>query len=94
MPTYVFFDKNTGEIVQTHQEAALSGDALPRHIQELKTGPLVEQLEDRIDPNDVEVLDVTGNERLLYRASSPDDETELYVDVQQQVLSEREKGQR
>jgi hypothetical protein len=94
MRTYVFFNKSTGEIVHVHQEVALMGDPLPTPTEELKAGPLMEELADRIDPEDVEVLDVTGsNEYLLDRASSPDAATESYVDVQQQVISEREKGQ-
>jgi hypothetical protein len=93
MRTYVFFDKNTGEIVHTHQEVALMGESLPTPTEELRAGPLMEQLADRIAPADVEVLDVTGNEYLLSRAGSPDDTTKPYVDVQKQVLSERENGQ-
>jgi hypothetical protein len=93
MRTYVFFNKNTGEIVHTHQLAALIGDALPIPTEELRTGPLMEQLADRIDPGDVEVLDVTGNDYLLRRVGSPDDTTALVVDVEEQVISEREKSQ-
>jgi hypothetical protein len=93
MRTYVFFNKNTGEIVHTHQEVALMGDLIPTPTEDFKAGPIMEQLADQIDPEDVEVLDATGsNELLLNRSSSLDVATEPYVDVQQQVISEREKG--
>ena len=93
MPSYVFFNKNTGQVVHTHQEVALTGESLSIPKEELKTGALLKQLEDRIDSEDVEVLEVTRDEHLLRRSVSLDDETELYVDVQARVLSEREKGQ-
>jgi hypothetical protein len=92
MPSYVFFNKNTGQIVHTHKEVTLTGQSLSIPKEELRTGALLKQLEDRIESEDVEVLEVIRNEHLLHRSVSPDDETELYVDVQARVLSEREKG--
>jgi len=94
MPTYVFFNKSTGQIFQTYEEVNLQGESRPIPKEELMTGALLEQLKDLIDPADVEVIEVIHNEHLLRRSVSPDDATELYVDVQEQVLSEREKGQR
>jgi hypothetical protein len=93
MPSYVFFNKNTGQIVHTHKEVTLTGQSLSIPKEELRTGALLKQLEDRIESEDVEVLEVIRNEHLLHRNVSPDDETELYVDVQARALSEREKGQ-
>lgn len=94
MPSYVFFNKNTGQIIQTHQEVNLLGESRRIPKEELMSGALLEQLKDQIDPGDVEVIEVIHNEHLLRRSVSPDDAKELYVDVHEQVLSEREKGQR
>ncbi len=97
MHSYVFYNRNTGEIIHTHQETAAMGDMLPTPKEELLSGPLMQLIKEQSqleNVEDVDVIEVSGNEPLFRSGSSMDDVTEFYVDVQQQVLSEREKGQR
>lgn len=93
MPKYVFFKKNTGEIIHTHEEVSLIGESLSVPREELKTGALLNLLEERVDTEGVEVLEVTRNAHLLRRSFSQDEVMEPYVDVEQGVLSERRKGE-
>jgi hypothetical protein len=92
MVTYVFFNRRTGAIVHTHEEVAVTGESLSVPREELKAGALFNLLEDRVDRQDVEVLEVTQNTHLLRRSFSEDSVMEPYIDVEQQVLSERKKG--
>jgi hypothetical protein len=90
--TYIFFNRRTGEILSTHGETALTGDTLSVPREELLSGDVARRLEDRIDREDLDVLEAAQNSHLLRKAFSQDDETELYVDVQKRILSEKERG--
>jgi hypothetical protein len=94
MPNYVFFNRNTGDIIHTHEEVSLTGESLSIPTEELRTGALLKLLADRLDTDDIEVLEVTENAHLLRRASSADDETQPYVDVKQGVLSSKRMGRK
>ena len=93
MTTYVFFNRNTGDIVHIHEEVSLTGESLSVPREELRTGALLKLVEDRVAPEDVEVLETIQNIHLLRRDSSPEYEMEPYVDVEQGVLSERRRGE-
>jgi hypothetical protein len=90
--TYIFFNRRTGEILSTHREMALTGDTLSVPREELLSGDVGRLLADRIDTEDLDVLEADQNSHLLRRAFSQDDETELYVDVRKRILSEKERG--
>jgi hypothetical protein len=90
--TYIFFNRRTGEILSTHQEMALIGDTLSVPREELLSGDVGRLLADRIDTEDLDVLEADQNSHLLRRAFSQDDETELYVDARKRILSEKERG--
>jgi hypothetical protein len=90
--TYIFFNRRTGEILSTHQEMALTGDTLSVPREELLSGAVARRLEDRIDTEDLDVLEADQNSHLLRRAFSQDDATELYVDVGKRILSEKERS--
>jgi hypothetical protein len=92
MATYVFYNSNTGEIVQIHQETAMGGESLSTPKEELLSGPLMQLIKghSQLEEEDVDVIQVSGPEA-LFRG---DVTVEFYVDVQQRVLLEREKGQR
>ena len=94
MRTYVFFNKDTGEILHTHHEVALTGDSLSVAKDQLLTGDVMRLLEDRIDTQNVDVLEVEENSHLIRRSFSEDDEVALYVDVEKRILSERERNAR
>lgn len=86
MKTYVIYNTKTGEIVQTHTEAALSGEPLPVSKEEVVAmyRPLRGAT---IDPADLDILDV-DRELLLQGLSN---RKYLCVDVHKRVLSERPK---
>jgi hypothetical protein len=84
MTPYVLFDQNTGQIVHTHQEVALYGEPFRLCREELMA-----TLGDRIDPENLDVLEVDRDHHLLRRSTSLDDGKELYGDLQERVLSER-----
>ena len=94
MRTYVFFNKDTGEILHTHHEVALTGDSLSVTKDQLLTGDVMRLLEDRADKQNVDVLEVDANSHLIRRSFSEDDEIALYVDVERKILSERERNAR
>jgi hypothetical protein len=94
MTSYVFYNSNTGEILHIHQEVAVIGEGLSTPKEELLSGPLMQLIQDQSQLEDVDVIEASGNEPLFQSSGSMDDMTEFYVDVQQQALSEREKGQR
>ena len=92
MRTYIFFNRRTGEILHTHREAALTGDSLSVPREELLRGDVVRLVEDRVDTReDLDVLEVDQNSHLVRKTFSQDDEIELYVDVEQRILSEKGK---
>ncbi len=92
MRTYIFFNRRTGEILHTHREVALTGDTLSVPREELLSGEVVRLLEDRIDTDDLDVIEADQNRHLARKTFSQDDEIELYVDVQKRILSEKEQG--
>jgi hypothetical protein len=94
MGSYVFYNSNTGEIVHLHQELSVIGESLSTPKEELLSGPLMQLIKDESQLEDVGVIEVSGDEPLFRYSPAMDDTTEFYVDVQQQVLLEREKGQR
>ena len=93
MASYVFYNSNTGEIVHRHQEAAVIGESLSTPKEELLSGPLMQLIKEQSQLEDVGVIEVSGDAPLFRRSLTMDDATEFYVDVEQQVLLEREKGQ-
>jgi hypothetical protein len=94
MATYVFFNKNTGAVVHTHEEVSITGESLSVPREDLRTGVLINLLEGRVDTQDVEVMEVTENTHLLRSGFSEDAATEPYVDVGKGVLAERRRGER
>jgi hypothetical protein len=93
MTPYVFFNRNTGTVVHTHEEVSITGESLSVPRDDLKTGALLDLLEGRVDRQDVEVMEVTENAHLLRKGFSEDAAVELYVDVTEGVLSERKRGE-
>ena len=93
MASYVFYNSNTGEIVQIHQETAMGGESLSTPKEELLSGPLMQLIKEQSQLEDVGVIEVSGDAPLFRHSLTMDDVTEFYVDVEQQVLLEREKGQ-
>jgi hypothetical protein len=91
MPTYVFFNKNTGAIIHTHREVSLTGTELSVPREQLESGALLKLLEGRVDTKDVEVLEIRRGTHLLQRSFDPDSATEVYVDIEQRALAERRK---
>ena len=82
MSTYVIFDKNTGAIVHTHTEVSIFGEPLPVAPDELLAMYRPRPGHDR---SNLDVLEVDRD--LLRRGQS--NRTDLYVDVQKRVISER-----
>jgi hypothetical protein len=93
MASYVFYNSNTGEIVHVHQEATVIGESLSTPKEELLSGPLMQLIKEQSQLEDVGVIEVSGDAPLFRHSLTKDDVTEFYVDVEQQVLLEREKGQ-
>jgi hypothetical protein len=94
MKTYVFFNRNTGQIVHTHTEVAVTGEATPLSREELLSMDLRQPEEERIDPNDLDVLESDLSGYRAQRSSSPEEaRKELYVDVQKRVVAERDVQQ-
>jgi hypothetical protein len=93
MASYVFYNSNTGEIVHLHQEVAVIGESLSTPKEELLSGPLMQLIKEQSQLEDVGVIEVSGDAPLFRHSLTMDDVTEFYVDVEQQVLLEREKGQ-
>ena len=91
MPTYVFFNKNTGAIVHTHRKVTLTGNELSLPREEVESGALLKLLEGRVDTTDVGVLEIWRDLHLLQRSFDPDRATEVYVDIEQGALAERSK---
>jgi hypothetical protein len=89
--TYIFFNRSTGEILHTHREVALTGDSLSVPREELLRGDVVRLVEDRVDTEDLDVLEADENSHLVRKTFSQDDEIELYVDVEKRILSEKGK---
>jgi pimeloyl-ACP methyl ester carboxylesterase len=85
MKTYVLFNKNTGDIVHTHTEVALSGDHRPVSIEDL-IATYRPPSRRQIDPADLDVLEVDPDQ--LQRGLS--NRKHLYVDVQKRILMERQ----
>ena len=92
MPIYVFYNKKTGQILHTHEEVSVTGEALSVPREDLKTGALLDLVEGRVDTQDVEVLETTENTHLLRSSFAEDSVMEPYVDVKRGVLAERKKG--
>ncbi len=94
MTVYVFFNKNTGQIIHTHREITVNGDPLQasrEHLEELQAKiNLRLPQEERIEPEELDILDVDENNLVLRKAASREDAKELYVDTQERVLAERE----
>jgi hypothetical protein len=84
MKTYVIFNKKTGNIVQTHTEAAISGEPLPVSREDL-LAMYRSRPGEKLDPGDLDVLDV--DQDLLRRGLS--NRKNLYVDVKRRVISEK-----
>ncbi len=93
MRTYVFFDKNTGNIVHVHAEATLSGESPPVPKEKLLAMDLRQPSEARFDKEGLDVLEVDLNLRRRRQASKQQAIKELYVDVDKRVLSERDTRQ-
>jgi hypothetical protein len=93
MASYVFYNTNTGQIVHLHQEAAVFGESLSTPKEELLSGSLMQLIKEQSQLEDVGVIEVSGDAPVFRRSLTMDDATESYVDVEQQVLLEREKGQ-
>jgi hypothetical protein len=90
---YVFFQRETGRILLTHKRVSPSGEALQVTREELmriasRAAPLLDQ-EEELDS--IDVIEVDQKSYLLRQVSSPEDRTKVYVDVQNRVLSERER---
>jgi len=90
---YVFFERDTGKVLLTHQEVSPSGEALQVTREELmdvanRAAPLLDQREGL---DNLDVIEVDQKSYLLRRVLSPEDGKEVYVDVQNRVLSERER---
>jgi hypothetical protein len=90
---YVFFQKETGKVLMTHRRVSPSGEALQVSRDELmhiagRAALLLEQ-EDALES--IDIIEVDRNSHLLRRVPSPDDRTDVYVDVEKRVLSERER---
>jgi hypothetical protein len=89
--TYIFFNRRTGEILHTHREVALTGDSLSVPREELLRGDVLRLVEDRVDTEDLDVLEADQNSHLVRKTFSQDDEIKLYVDVEKRILSEKGK---
>ena len=85
MKTYVIFNKRTGDIVHTHTEVALSGEPLPVSREEMLALYQRPRPGAEVPLEDLDVLDV--DQELIRRGLS--NRQDLYVDVENRVLSER-----
>jgi hypothetical protein len=84
MATYVVFDGKSGDIVHTHTEVSMSGDAFPVSKEEVISfyagGPGEE-----VDTGNLDVLEVDSE--LLRRG--PSSAESLYVDVDKRTIAVR-----
>jgi hypothetical protein len=90
---YVFFERGTGRVLLTHQEVSVDGEPLQITQEDLTflAHRAASSLNRQEALDEVDVIEVDQSSLLLRRVPSAEDSKEVYVDIQNRVLSERER---